>query len=69
MIILTINIDLAKDHYTEKIEENKRISYLIFLTLNLDNTQLFSVVLLSLFSSGIFYVFNIRIIWFVDFVY
>jgi hypothetical protein len=27
MIILTINIDLAKDHYTEKIEENKIISY------------------------------------------
>jgi hypothetical protein len=25
--VLTIDTDLAKDPYTEKIEENKRISY------------------------------------------
>jgi len=70
MIILTINTDLAKEPYTEKkLKKNKRISYLIILTLHLDNTHLLSAVLLSLFSSCLFYLFNIRIIWFVVFVY
>jgi hypothetical protein len=71
MTILTINTDLAKDHYTEKIEENKRISYLIFLTLNLDNTHLFSVVLLSYvhlvsFTSSILGLFGLWILY-IDF--